>query len=341
MALQPCTQTINVDHVSDFAVEFPADVTINCGANVPNFGEPEIFYETCELVAVTSDDRTYNVVADACYKIVRTWTVINWCVVGSEIDQEVVEQPENQLGLAFPACDIDNDGDCDARTFRDSWRGSVPVPNPFAPTAYRLRPFVNDAHTPNTNPVLNFRNPDTDIDTDPWDGYITYQQVIKVQDNVDPVFTNGCVCRRLHRGQRLHGDDPVAGACDHGVQRPVHGDGPRAHRRRVDQRLQPDPRRLPGHLPGALRGERQLQQPDPVPEHGDGEGLQEAYALLQERRDHRDHADLAWWRYGRATWTLKQLRQLPADTRSQAQLLGQRQRHQPALHLRRPRHAGS
>jgi subtilisin-like proprotein convertase family protein len=193
VALQPCTQTINVDHVSDFAVEFPADVTINCGANVPDFGEPEIFYETCELVAVTSDDVTYNVVADACYKIVRTWTVINWCVVGAEIDQEVVEQPENQLGLAFPACDIDNDGDCDARTFRDSWRGSVPTPNPFAPTAYRLRPFVNDAHTPNTNPVLNFRNPDTDIDTDPWDGYITYQQVIKVQDNVDPVFTNGCV----------------------------------------------------------------------------------------------------------------------------------------------------
>ena len=41
--------------------------------------------------------------------------------------------------------------------------------------------------------MLNFRNPDTDVDTDPWDGYITYQQVIKVQDQVDPVFTNGCV----------------------------------------------------------------------------------------------------------------------------------------------------
>ncbi len=192
-AIQPCTQTINVDHVSDFAVEFPADVTINCGTNPQPFGDPEIFYETCELVAVTSDDETYNVVADACYKIVRTWTVINWCVVGSEIDQEVVEQPENQLGLALPGCDIDQDGDCDARTFRDSWRGSAPVPNPFAPTAYRLRPFVNDAHTPNSNPVLNFRNPDTDVDTDPWDGYITYQQVIKVQDQVDPVFTNGCL----------------------------------------------------------------------------------------------------------------------------------------------------
>ncbi len=190
--VQPCTQTINIDHVSDWVVEFPVDLTINCGVTPPDFGEPEIFYETCELLAVTYDDETFTVVPDACYKIVRTWSIINWCVVGAEVDQEVMEQPENQLGLAFPSCDLDNDGDCDARTFRDSWRGSVPAPNPFAPTAYRLRPFANDAHTPNTNPVLNFRNPDTDIDTDPWDGFITYQQVIKVNDNVDPVFTAGC-----------------------------------------------------------------------------------------------------------------------------------------------------
>lgn len=191
-SVQPCTQVINVDHVSDWAVEFPADITVNCGTTPPDFGEPEIFYETCELVAVNYDDEVYNVVADACYKIVRTWTVINWCVVGADVNQEVVEQPENQLGLALPGCDIDNDGDCDGRTFRDSWRGSVPVPNPFAPSAYRLRPFANDAHTPNTNPVLNFRNPDTDIDTDPWDGFIVYQQTIKVNDAVDPVFANNC-----------------------------------------------------------------------------------------------------------------------------------------------------
>ncbi len=196
-AVQPCTQTINIDHVSDWVVEFPADLTINCGTNPPDFGEPEIFYETCELVAVTYDDETFDVVTDACYKLVRTWSLINWCVVGSEVDQEVVEQPENQLGLALPSCDLDGDGDCDGRTFRDSWRGSVPVPNPFAPTAYRLRPFANDAHTPNANPVLNFRNPDTDVDTDPWDGFITYQQTIKVSDNVDPVFTNGCIIPKV------------------------------------------------------------------------------------------------------------------------------------------------
>ncbi|MBK9014614.1 MAG: CHRD domain-containing protein [Saprospiraceae bacterium] len=190
-ALQPCTQTINVDHVSDWAVQFPLDINVNCGANVPGFGEPEIFYETCELIAVSHDDQLFQVQGtDACYKIVRQWTVINWCVVGTEVDQEVVEQPENALGLSFPQCDVDSDGDCDARTFRDSWRGTNPYANlpqaqyPFGNQAYRLRPTVIDANQQ--------RNPDLDLDSDPWDGYITFQQVIKVQDLVNPVFTNGC-----------------------------------------------------------------------------------------------------------------------------------------------------
>ncbi|MCF8244493.1 MAG: HYR domain-containing protein [Saprospiraceae bacterium] len=177
--VQACTQTIFIDHVSDWAVEFPADISISCGTNPPDFGEPQIFYETCELVAISHDDELFNVVDSACYKIVRTWTVINWCVVGTNpgiVDQEVIEQPENQLGLPFPQCDVDSDGDCDGRTFRDSWRSGQP--------ANLNRPTVLDAN--------RSTGPDTDLDSDPWDGYITYQQVIKVTDSVDPVFTNGC-----------------------------------------------------------------------------------------------------------------------------------------------------
>ncbi len=168
---QSCTQTIFVDHVSDWVVEFPADITVTCGNTVPNFGEPEIFYETCELVAVSFSDQVFTVVPDACYKIQRKWTVINWCVVGNNIDQEVVEVPENALGLPFPQCDLDKDGDCDNRTFRDSWNATS-------------KPTAADA-TKQTGP-------DTDPDSDPWDGYIVYEQVIKVIDNVDPVFVNGC-----------------------------------------------------------------------------------------------------------------------------------------------------
>ncbi|MEO1262517.1 MAG: proprotein convertase P-domain-containing protein [Bacteroidota bacterium] len=182
---QNCNQTIFVDHVSDFVVEFPQNrdgtpghlPAIECGDDVPDFGEPEIFYETCELVAVSFEDEVFTDVDDACYKIVRQWTVINWCVVGDEIDQEVEEDSElamrlaNCLSIINLVCDLDGDGDCDDRTFRDSWA---------------------ICNLPDAAHANDLTNPDTDLDDDPWDGFITYQQVIKVNDTVDPVFTNGC-----------------------------------------------------------------------------------------------------------------------------------------------------
>ncbi len=184
---QDCRQRIFVDQVSDFVVEFPQNrdddilgghlPAVECGDSIPDFGEPEIFYETCELVAVSYEDEVFTDVDSACYKILREWTVINWCVVGDEIDQEVEEDSELAMRLAgclssFQGeCDLDGDGDCDDRTFRDSW-AICDLPD---------APHATDSF-----------GPDTDPDSDPWDGFIQYQQVIKVKDSVDPVFTNGC-----------------------------------------------------------------------------------------------------------------------------------------------------
>lgn len=167
-----CTQVIRVHHVSDWVVEFPADITVDCGTDAPDFGEPDIFFETCELLAVSYEDTYYDVVPDACYKIVRDWTVINWCVVGDDIDQEVVEVPEQ--AMPFQYRDLDGDGiPWEPRVFRDSWNG------------------VNFPDAADALTGLNLP-PDTDPDLDPWDGYIVYQQVIKVRDQVAPEFPNGC-----------------------------------------------------------------------------------------------------------------------------------------------------
>ena len=116
-----------MDHVSDWVVSFAPDLSINCGAVTPQFIEPDIFFEDCEMVAVSYEDEVSNVVQGACFKIERTWVVINWCVLGTLTDEEVVELPESQLGLPFPACDLDGDGDCDDRTFRGVQRGRLPV----------------------------------------------------------------------------------------------------------------------------------------------------------------------------------------------------------------------
>lgn len=153
-----CLQIIFVNHVSDWVIEFPEDKTANCDqGDEPEFGEPQIFNESCELLALSFEDEVYTVVQDACYKIVRNWTAINWCVLGQEVDQETVEVPESQLGVGFPACDLDGDGDCDDRTFADSRTASGIF--------------------------------DTDPDNDQYDGFITYQQVIKVIDNTAPNMT--------------------------------------------------------------------------------------------------------------------------------------------------------
>ncbi len=144
-----CEQTIHIAHVSDFVVEFPPDYTGQCGDSLPDTGEPQIFGASCELVAVSYEDQVFNVVPGACFKIERTWTVINWCVVGDVVDEETLEQPESVLGV-----DLDGDGDMDDRTFQDS----------------RTLAGVSDL----------------DPDADPWDGFITARQIIKLTDTVAP-----------------------------------------------------------------------------------------------------------------------------------------------------------
>ena len=193
---QNCRQTIWVDHVSDWSVEFPADLLAECGEDEPDFGEPIIFKESCELVAVSFVDELFTDEPGVCYKILRTWTVINWCVVGEDIDQEVVELSEAELWNQGVTNLLDRDINMDGyfspqevnsnksyRTYRDSWNNT---PGRIHKPTAALNPTGNQSHN------TNITNPDTDPDSDPWDGYITYQQVIKVIDTVDPVFTNGC-----------------------------------------------------------------------------------------------------------------------------------------------------
>jgi len=74
-----CTQRITVTNVPDYNIEFPADKTVNC-VTEPVFGAPIITNdEGCELIGIAYNDVYFTVVPDACYKIERTWTVINWC----------------------------------------------------------------------------------------------------------------------------------------------------------------------------------------------------------------------------------------------------------------------
>jgi hypothetical protein len=149
-----CTQTISVSHVSDFVVEFPADVDLVCEAGQNpqtdgDFGEPTIYFDDCEMVAVSQDDQVFTVTDDACYAIYRTWTAINWCVFDDFGFDAVSENPEADL----PGGSLDPDGDKDQRTYKDG---------------------LNIGNYPNASS----------------DGYIQHTQIITVTDNLAPVITN-------------------------------------------------------------------------------------------------------------------------------------------------------
>ncbi|MEO6759655.1 MAG: hypothetical protein ABIO24_09395, partial [Saprospiraceae bacterium] len=74
-----CTQRVIVTYNQDYAVRFPDDVIVTVCDGTGMFGQPVIYGKDCELTGVSFADELFTVVPDACYKIERTWTIINWC----------------------------------------------------------------------------------------------------------------------------------------------------------------------------------------------------------------------------------------------------------------------
>jgi len=103
-----CTQRIYFIDQTPLDVIFPKDVTIEDCISINdllNTGAP-IHNGDCELVAIGKEDQVFNIVPDACYKIVRCWTVINWC----KYDKNAVH---TDLGIQLPGSDLKyrDDGD--------------------------------------------------------------------------------------------------------------------------------------------------------------------------------------------------------------------------------------
>ena len=95
-----CKQTISVYHVSDWNVSFPADfdqpINADCDYDEIDFGAPVISDDACEMIAVSYTDTQFDVPGqDACFKIFRDWTVINWCTYDNDDNDELVATQSN------------------------------------------------------------------------------------------------------------------------------------------------------------------------------------------------------------------------------------------------------
>ena len=61
-------------------VIWPCDVLISsCPADIVGTGAPIIVDDGCSLIGMTYDDERYDFAEGACYKILRTWKILDWC----------------------------------------------------------------------------------------------------------------------------------------------------------------------------------------------------------------------------------------------------------------------
>lgn len=83
-----CTQTITVIDFDPFVMrpsDWPNDYisTTDCANDLDldpdNTGRPRIVNEDCGEIFVGYDDQIFNIEPDACVKVLREWTVIDWC----------------------------------------------------------------------------------------------------------------------------------------------------------------------------------------------------------------------------------------------------------------------
>ena len=171
-----CQQVVDIREVHNFEIKFPEDAEAICGVADPD----SVIYEeiACDLLAVNHTDEFFSASGDECYKIFRTWKVINWCQYDGEGDPLTIGRDED--------CDNNPGDECVWVLHR--------------PNGYTYIDRDDDETEPNNVP-LAFQNICQGFD-DFWrkveydGGFYQYTQIIKVYDDIDPeiIFTDQTFC---------------------------------------------------------------------------------------------------------------------------------------------------
>ncbi len=178
-----CSQIIEVTGKSDFTVDFPDDIVASCFANVMTKEQardallangPEkdghIINDGCGVLVVEVKDDTLTSGSEACYKILRKFTVIDWCKYNPN------NTNLNQIGACYgvPVCGDVHGNPNWASLNLPAWQ-TLMRPNC---TNSRERLFRDADGLGGTYAV-----PDAFSD-----GVICFTQIIKIIDNTAPVI---------------------------------------------------------------------------------------------------------------------------------------------------------
>jgi SdrD B-like domain/PKD-like domain len=178
-----CQQIIEVTGKSDFTVDFPDDIVANCFATVMTKDQAReallhngpdkdghIINDGCGAILVEVVDDTLTSGSDACYKILRKFTVIDWCKYNPN------NTNLNQIGACYgvPLCGDVHSNPNWATQNLPAWQ-SLPR---FSCSTTRDRVFKDADGLGGTALV-----PDAFSD-----GVICFTQIIKIIDNTPPVI---------------------------------------------------------------------------------------------------------------------------------------------------------
>ncbi len=159
-----CTQRIVVTYNQYYNIEFPGDKVVFQCDGTTTFGEPRIDKKDCELIAISYTDEIYNVVPDACFKIERTWKIINWCTYNPNDPCIYVPNPNPNALPNHPT---------------NLASVIVSAPGTPAPWTATIRAIVPGAIPTDYS---SFWDKDANC--------YEYKQIIKVIDNQDPSITD-------------------------------------------------------------------------------------------------------------------------------------------------------
>ncbi|MBK7341030.1 MAG: HYR domain-containing protein [Saprospiraceae bacterium] len=82
-----CDPNDDIEWPTCISASLPGRVELDgCGADLspdnPRLGRPKVMNnadDNCALIAIEYDDEVFTIEPDACLKVIRTWTVIDWC----------------------------------------------------------------------------------------------------------------------------------------------------------------------------------------------------------------------------------------------------------------------
>lgn len=78
-SIDTCTQTIYIEYVEDWEITLPRDINLTCPVTETNIDSVTIRNGNCDKLAVSVETQMFDVVPDACFKVIKTYHIINWC----------------------------------------------------------------------------------------------------------------------------------------------------------------------------------------------------------------------------------------------------------------------